>query len=52
MWILSVMLLASWMICALLGITLFGLTHLLGAGAIALELLRRPARRWPAPVTR
>jgi hypothetical protein len=39
------------MACALLGITLFGLTHLLCVGAITIEVLR-PAKRWPAPVSR
>lgn len=52
MWIVSVSLLALWMACALLGVTLFGLTHLLGIGAIAIELMRRPARREPAAAAR
>ncbi|MCC6348698.1 MAG: hypothetical protein IT347_03785 [Candidatus Eisenbacteria bacterium] len=45
MWIVSVALMTSWMVCVLLGFTFFGLTHLLCAGAVALEVFRRPARR-------
>jgi hypothetical protein len=44
MWIVTVSLLMLWMLCALLGTTCFGLTHLLGVGAIAIEALHRPAR--------
>lgn len=47
-WMIRVALLSLWMVFMLLGITLLGFTHLLGAGAIALELLQRPARRRPA----
>jgi len=45
MWIVSVLLMTLWMVSALLGFTLFGLTHLLGLGAIAIELLRHPKPR-------
>ena len=45
MWIVSVSLLTLWMATALLGCTLFGMTHLLGVSAVALEVLRHPAIR-------
>lgn len=47
MWVVSVSLMTLWMMLALLGITLFGLTHLLCIGAIALEISRQPLRRQP-----
>jgi hypothetical protein len=52
MWIASLSLLTLWMALALLGITLLGFTHLLCAGAIAIEVLRRPARREAAAGSR
>ena len=52
MWIVSVSLLALWMVFTLLGATFFGLTHLLGIGAITIEVLRGRAKRSPAPVSR
>lgn len=48
MWMASLALLTLWMALALLGLTFFGFTHLIGLGAIALELLRRPAVRTAA----
>lgn len=45
MWVVSVLLLTLWMVLVLLGLTFFGLSHLLCAGAISIELFRRPAAR-------
>ena len=42
MWVLSVSLLALWMVCSLLDYTMFGLTHLLFIGAVAIQLFHRP----------
>ena len=45
MLLVSVLLMTLWMACALLGFTLFGFTHLLCIGAIAIEVLRSHPRR-------
>ena len=42
MWIISVALMSMWMVLALLGFTFHGLAHLLFAGSVGIELLRRP----------
>ena len=44
MWF-AVLLMSLWMALVLLGHTYFGLTHLLGVGAVAMEVIRRPAPR-------
>ncbi len=49
MWKISVPLMASWMMCLLLGCGRFGVEHLLAATAIAIELLHRPRVRQPEP---
>ena len=49
MWFVSVLLVTLWMVLVLLGLTFFGLTHLLCAGAVSIELLRRPAARRQSP---
>ena len=45
MWLVSLSLMTTWMVCLLLGITLFGLAHLLCACAIAIELFRTGGKR-------
>lgn len=49
MWFVSVLLVTLWMVLVLLGLDFFGLTHLLAAGAVSLELFRRPGARRPSP---
>lgn len=50
MWIVSISLMASWMVCVLLGLGRFGVTHLIVVAAIAIELIHRPAPRAQRPV--
>lgn len=50
MWFLSVSLMTAWMLCVVIGFTPFGLTHLLCAAAIAIELFRRTGRRPLSPI--
>jgi hypothetical protein len=45
MMIVSVLLIALWMAFALLGYSLFGFTHLLWVGAVAIEVLRPQPKR-------
>lgn len=45
MWIFGVSLMTLWMTLVLLGLTAFGLTHLLLVAAVALELRRTDAPR-------
>jgi len=45
MWLVSLSLMTTWMVLLLLGLTFFGLAHLLCAGAIAIELFRTEAKR-------
>ena len=45
MWFVSVALMTRWMVLVLLGHTCFGLSHLLCAGAISIELFRGPSGR-------
>jgi len=45
MLIVSVSLMTLWMVCALLGFTLFGFTHLLFISAIAIEVMRHHEKR-------
>lgn len=45
MWIIAVALMSMWMVLALLGFTFHGLAHLLFAGSVGIELLRRPGSR-------
>jgi hypothetical protein len=47
MWMISVSLMAMWMMCVVLGLGRFGVEHLLAAAAIAIELLHRPRARRP-----
>jgi hypothetical protein len=49
MLLVAVTLMTTWMVCLLLGFTLFGLAHLLCAGAIAIELFRPGRKRRPSP---
>jgi len=50
MFFVSVALMSLWMVLVVLGHTFFGLSHLLCAGAISIELFRGPSgsRRPPA----
>lgn len=52
MWLVSVSLMTTWMVCLVLGFTLFGLAHLLCAGAVAIELCRSNAGRRTSPAPR
>ena len=49
MWIFGVSLMTLWMALTLLGLTGFGLTHLLLVAAIAVELRRKDAPRDKKP---
>jgi hypothetical protein len=48
MWFVSFFLMAAWMICLVLGFRLFGLEHMLGLGAVVIEVLRPGRPRRPA----
>lgn len=52
MWFIGVALMSMWMVLALLGLTFHGLSHLLCAGAISIELFRRPGARRPSAAVR
>jgi hypothetical protein len=45
MTLVSISLMTLWMVCALLGFTVFGLTNLLLLGAVTIEVLRPAPKR-------
>ncbi len=51
MWFVSLSLMTAWMICMGIGFKLFGVEHLLGVGAVVIEVLR-PGRPRTSPIAR